>query len=72
MAKEHIEQLQAARKRLVEDRRESVRELSASHQRGRTDDLREKLMTIQKAIAVIDEALEDEKSTDPDVSGMIA
>jgi hypothetical protein len=67
MAKEHIDQLHAARKRLVEDRRQSVRELSESHQRGRTDDLREKLITVQQAIAAVDDALEDEKRINSDV-----
>jgi hypothetical protein len=61
MSNQHIEALQAARKKLIEDRRATVERFvkddPASSQRARDG-----LLDVQKVIAAIDDALEDEKN----------
>jgi hypothetical protein len=70
MTNPHIGSLDAAREQLVKQRRQLVEELAKPWVRGKTDDFRESFVKVQQAIAAIDEALKDEKKSDPDVAGI--
>jgi hypothetical protein len=72
MSNQHIEALNAARERLVENRRGFVQALAKPYEREKTEDMRDKFLKVQETIAAIDEALKDEKNLNPDVSPAIA
>jgi hypothetical protein len=71
MSNQHIEALNAARERLVENRRGFVQALAKPYERGKTEDMRDKFLQAQETIAAIDEAIKDENNLKPDVSGVI-
>jgi molecular chaperone GrpE (heat shock protein) len=58
---EHIEQLLAARARMVADRREFAKSLAKEYKRGDTERVREVFIDIQNAIDAIDRAIENEQ-----------
>jgi hypothetical protein len=62
MAKEHSNQLSAARDRLVADRRDLATALAGPYKRGHTENMRECFITVQATIEAIDRAVRDEQS----------
>ena len=63
MSDEHIDNLQRARAKLIEQRRASVQVLAGAYDRGTTEQARETFMETQAAIEAIDRAIEDEEGT---------
>jgi hypothetical protein len=63
MANEHIQDLEALRRVMVEQRRRLVRDLTAPQERGGAQDLREMFIKVQATIEAIDRALKDEQAS---------
>ena len=61
MAEQYIEQLAAARERMVADRRELADELAKPYERGRYEQWR-RIIEVQATIDAIDRAITDERS----------
>src|SRR2546423_14989747 len=61
MAEQYIEQLAAARERIVADRRELADELAKPYERGRYEQWR-RIIEVQATIDAIDRAITDERS----------
>jgi len=61
MAEQYVEQLAAARERVVADRRGLAAELGRPYERGRHEQWR-RIIEIQDTIDAIDRALTDERS----------
>jgi hypothetical protein len=60
-----IDDLTAARKRLVEERRQSAKSLAGPFEHGMTNESRLQFVGFQEAIEAIDRALEDEQKLQP-------
>jgi len=61
MAEQYVEQLAAARERIVADRRELADELAKPYERGRYEQWR-RIIEVQATIDAIDRAITDERS----------
>ena len=61
MSEEHTDNLNKARAQLIEARRTFAKVLAGAYERGKTEEVRERFVEIQAAIAAIDRAIEDEK-----------
>ena len=61
MAEQYVEQLAAARERIVADRRELADELAKPYERGRYEQWR-RIVEVQATIDAIDRAITDERS----------
>lgn len=57
---EHVNQLSAARGRLIADRRQAVQEIAGQNRRGLNGDTCDALILIQTTIEALDRALADE------------
>jgi hypothetical protein len=62
MSDEHIDNLQRARAKLIEQRRASVQMLAGPYERD-TERARERFMEAQAAIEAMDRAIEDEEGS---------
>ena len=61
MAEQYVEQLAAARERIVADRRELADELAKPYERGRYEQWR-RIIEVQATVDAIDRAITDERS----------
>jgi len=63
MSDEHIDNLQRARAKLIEQRRASVQVLAGPYERDKTEQARERFMEAQATIETMDRAIEDEEGS---------
>jgi hypothetical protein len=61
MPAEHLQQLRAARARLVDDRRNIVEALTKPYERGRTEEMRKAFVKVQVTVEAIERAILHEK-----------
>jgi hypothetical protein len=61
MAEEHVKQLNAARERLVADRRNLAVALAEPYKKGHSENMRDAFIAVQATIEAIDRALVDER-----------